>query len=224
MLHLMLSLALPTSHAADPDAIHALLDDESGWTLHAAENSEGITVFTKPVPSLGLAAFKGVLILDAGVDVDAIYTIVADLENHDKHSKHLHESTLIDQKGSQDWFYEVAKSPGPFISERYWFNTTISDKSVGGVDGHYKRAWSSFDAAALYPDVLADVNTRYPDAVSVDLTYGSWEWEPQADGTTRMTYRTVTHPGGSVPAGMYATVSSKTLPDNMMTFVRPALK
>lgn len=221
MLQLLLSIGV--AFGADPKAIHKTLDDESGWALHAAENAEGVTVYKKSVPSLGLEAFKGVLILDASVDVDAVYELVADLENHDKHSKHLHESTLIEAEGKQDWFFEVAKSPGPFISERYWFNTTITTKDVGGNDGHHKRAWSSFDAAAKYPDVVTDLQTRYPDAVLVALTYGSWEWEPLADGTTRMTYRTVTHPGGNVPAGMYATVSGKTLPDNMMTFVRPAL-
>lgn len=220
----MLFLTLSFAHAVDVDAVHARLDSDAGWTLHSAANDDGVTVYSKPMPALDLEAFRGVLVLPAGTDVDAIYTLVADLENHDKVSKHLHESTLLAAEGNQDWFYEVSKSPAPLISERYWFNTTVTEKDIDGKVGHYKRRWSTFDAAAKYPDELADVQARYPDAVLVDMTYGSWEWEPQDDGTTVMTYTVVSAPGGSVPSGLYQTVSSKTLPDNMMTFVRPALK
>jgi len=215
-------LLVASALAADPVAIHAVLDDPSGWSLHAAENDDGVTVYTKHINDLGLAAFKGVLTLPSGVSADDVYALVSDIENHDRHSPHLHESTLIEQEGNQDWFYEVSKSPAPLIAERYWFNTTVVEKDIGGVDGHHKRAWSSFDAKTKYPDVLKAVEGKYPDAVYVDVTYGAWEWIPQPDGTTVMIYQVVSHPGGNVPGGLYSQISGKTLPDNMMTFVNAA--
>ncbi|HJN74892.1 MAG TPA: SRPBCC family protein [Myxococcota bacterium] len=208
--------------AADPAEIHAVLDDPSGWDLHASANDDGVTVYTKYVFDLGLQAFKGVLVLPGNVDPAAVYELIADIENHDRHSAHLHESTLIEREGNHDWFYEVSKSPGPLIAERYWFNETVTELDIGGVEGHNKRAWSGFDAEAKYPETLEAVRGKYPDAVYVEVTYGAWEWIPQDDGTTLMVYQTVSHPGGKVPGGLYAQISGKTLPENMMTFVNAA--
>lgn len=217
----MLLLMAPAL-AADASGITELLANDNGWALHAAENDDGVTVYSKHVNDLGLTAFKGVLVLPASVDAVKIYELVSDIENHDRHSKHLHESTLIEREGAHDWFYEVSKSPAPLISERYWFNETLVERDIEGLEGHNRRTWHAFDAATKYPDTLKAVAGKYPDAVYVDITYGAWEWIPQEDGTTVMIYRTVSHPGGSVPSGLYSQISGKTLPDNMMTFVNAA--
>lgn len=190
-------------------SVQDLLDDDAGWT-HVSDHASGTVVYTKDVPSLGIPAFKGVYPLD--VDAEALFALICDLEGHIDVSDQLLESQVMFAKGTISDFYQVMKSPGAFISQRYWLNrsTTLRDH---GAPGHHKRRW---DALTMdkYSKVRAVLAENYPDAVLVETTHGSWEVTP-----TELTYRTVSHPGGNVPAGVYATLTGKTMPDNMMNFV-----
>lgn len=214
----MLLLLLSSALAADADAIHERLASDDGWTFHT--ESEGVKVYKKDIPELGLPGFKGVKVIDSDVDIDRLYEIIQDVGNQDKVNKVLYESKVLGRSGSRVDFVQVMDSP-PMISDRYWFNATTEELDVGGVEGHHVRRWSPYDPSR-YPDEFARIQSTYPDAVHIDQTYGAWELAPQADGSTLLIYRVVSHPGGSLSPALFSTVTGKTLPNNLLVFEKAA--
>jgi len=190
--------------------VQAVLDDDEGW-LPVADHSSGVTIYEKEVPSLDLTALKGVYALD--VDSEKLFELLCDIEGHAQVTGSLLESRIIRQSGEIADYYQVMKSPSALISQRYWVNRSITHRNFTGLPGHHKRQWDALDVT-LYPKVRAALEESYPDAVLVTVTHGSWDVSP-----TELIYRTVTHPSGNVPSSLFSTLSSKTLPDNMLAFV-----
>jgi hypothetical protein len=214
----MLLLVIASAGAADSSTIHARLQSDQGWSLHA--ESEGVRVYKKDIPELGLPGFKGVKVIDADVDVGRLYEIIQDVGNQDKVNTMLYESKVLGRDGDRVDFVQVMDSP-PLISDRYWFNSTTEELNIDGVEGHHRRSWSPYDPAR-YPEEFARVQSTYPDAVHIDMTFGSWELQPQADGTTLLVYTTVSHPGGNLSPSLFSTVTGKTLPNNLLVFEKAA--
>ena len=192
-------------------SVQSVLDEDEGWE-HVGDHASGVSVYGKEVSSLGLTAYKGIYELD--VDSEKLFGQICDLEGHMDVSDQLVESRIILTQGERSDFYQVMKSPAAFVSQRYWLNRSITKRDIGGVPGHHKRVWNAL-AMDQYPKVREALAETYPDAVLVETTHGSWEVSP-----THLTYRTVSDPGGSVPGSVYSSLSSKTLPDNMLNFVR----
>lgn len=205
----------PVYAAPDASSILRALDDDGGWSYQSTR--DGIKVYSKEIPAIGLTAFKGVGLFE--VDGDRLFTLISDLPAHKQVTGTLHESVAISTRGGVTDYYQVMKSPGPLLSARYWFNRSTNTRDINGQVGHHRRSWSSLDET-LYPEQRKEVAERYPDAVAITLTHGSWEVVPESPGRCTLTYRAVSHPGGSVPTSVAAMASSQNLPDNMMAFVR----
>lgn len=201
--------------AADAASVQRALDDDAGWSPHASK--DGIQVYSKALPAIELTAFKGVGLLE--VDGARLFALISDLAAHTGVTGTLHESVVLSSRGGVTDYYQVMKSPGPFLSPRYWFNRSVNTENVGGVAGRSKRVWSTLDAT-LYPKARQDVATRYPDAVAITLTHGSWEIAPDSPGRFWLIYRAVSHAGGNIPTSVAAAASSQSLPNNMLSFVR----
>lgn len=224
MLPTLLGLLLASSPAPagslaqlDP-AVHRALDEERGWRLHKEADERGVTIYAKEIGSLGLTAFKGVKVLDPAVDPAHMFEVVTDIEGQTRFAPLLLESRVVQQTGDSLAYYQVIEPPRMVPgSERYWITTGSIERAYRGRPGHYRRTWSTAPDGAL-PEVHADLAARYPKGVEVEISHGSWELEPQDDGTTLYTYRTVSHPGGAVPAGVARMLSSRTLPENMLNF------
>ncbi len=228
MLACLLSLILAFAPAqagslAQLDAaVHRLLDDDRGWTLHKKPDSDGISVFSKAIPSLGLTAFKGVKVLDPAVDPAHMFEIVSNIDGHKRFSPLLVESRVVQQADDSIAYYQVIDPPKLVPgSQRYWINTSRIHRDFGGEPGHFRRAWSTAPAGALV-ELHTDLAARYPKAIEIEISHGSWELDPQDDGSVLYIYRTVSHPGGSVPTRVAELLSSKTLPDNMLNFENAA--
>lgn len=202
--------------------IHRLLNDDSGWTLHQAEGSNGVAVYAKPVPSLQMTAFKGVKRLAADVDPAHLFDLIVDIAGQKRFSSMLVESRVLASQPDSLAYFQVIRPPSLVPgSHRFWINSSAVDRAVGGERGHFKRSWSVMPATTM-GEVRQDILGRYPDAVEVVISHGSWELDPQPDGSVLYIYRTVSHPGGGVPDGLARMLAGRTLPGNMLDFERAA--
>lgn len=211
---------VPAVQAADTADIHKVLLTESGWNHVSTDDDDGLQVYKKHMASLGVDAFMGKKILDPAVNDDTLFQLITDVDNHESFSSNLHESTGL---GGGD-YYQVVKAPKMLpVSERYWFNHASSTRDVGGVSGHLRRTWNTIDSSS-YATELGHVTSTYTDAIEIAFTYGMWEIVPNDSGPSTLLYRTVSNPGGDIPAWVMSSLTGRTLPDNMRTFEKAALK
>ena len=213
-------LAAPGVQAAIAADIHQVLLTESGWTHVSTYDEDGLQLYKKHIASLGVNAFMGKKTLDPAVNDDLLFKLISDVGNHETFSSNLHESTEL---GGGD-YYQVIKAPKMLpVSERYWFNHATSDRNVGGVNGHLRRTWNSIDSST-YTTEHGHVTSTYAEAVEIAFTYGMWEIVPNDSGPSTLLYRTVSNPGGDIPAWVMSSLTGRTLPDNMRTFEKAALQ
>ncbi len=219
LLALVSTLAALATAGPSADQIQALLDDDAGW--RSGGTKEGVEVYQKDVPGVDVLAWKGVRVMD--VDRDMIWALITDVGNHDQVSDMLHETAVLSRSGARMDYYQVSRSPRFVpVSERYWFNYAVETRDVGGEPGHHKRTWNSLPDVAPYADTLAAVRGRYPDAVPLALTHGSWELVPGPGERTTIIYRTVSDPGGAIPTSIMDYISGKSLPNNILQFEEAA--
>ena len=213
-------LAAPSVQASDAADIHKELLSESGWSHVSTDETDGLQVYKKQIASLGVDAFMGKKLLDPAVDDQALFNLISDVDNHETFSSTLHESKEL---GGGD-YYQVVKAPKMLpVSERYWFNHAASYQDVGGVSGHMRRTWNTIDSST-YVSELGHVTSTYAEAIEIAFTYGMWEIVPNDTGPSTLYYRTVSNPGGDIPAWVMSSLTGRTLPDNMRTFENAALK
>lgn len=219
-----LMVLIPLASAGDPAAVQAELDAEEGWTLHAQHSESGITVYSKPIVAAGVLGFKGIKTLAPGVTSDALLTLITDVGKHDDFNDALEDSVVFHQEGETTEYYQVLKPP-PLVpvSARFWLSRGEALRDIDGVEGHHKRIWNSLSPDAR-PEVRAELSERYPKAMELVSTHGSWEMIPAGDGTTTLVYRSVGDPGGAVPPAMVALMSGRLLPSTMVSFESAALQ
>jgi hypothetical protein len=115
-------------------------------------------------------------------------------------------------------YYQVMKSPPLLpIAPRYWLNTAVMERDIGGEKGHNRRRWSSLPNDR-HPDVHARIQAKHHGAVPLAYTMGVWELDPEADGTTTVRYCSVSDPGGRIPDNLYQGLSGRTLPETIERF------
>ncbi|MED5374078.1 MAG: hypothetical protein VX899_23875 [Myxococcota bacterium] len=220
----LLSVGSPAVQAADAADVHKTLLDSAGWTLVSTDSEDGLKVYKKHIASLGADAFMGEKVLDPGVDDQVLFGLISDVANHDRVTPNLHASESLSKTAAGEDYYQVAKAPKMLpVSERYWFNRAVNTINADGTVGHLRRSWQTIDAST-YPTDLSHITTTWPDAVRIPFTYGMWEVVPNSSGPSSLVYRTVSDPGGEIPGWVMSSLTSRTLPDNMRTFERAALK
>jgi hypothetical protein len=216
----LLILALPLlAQAASPglaQQVHQELDSESGWV--PAGERKGVALFRRHIRALNMEAYKGVKVLAADVDPARLFAAICAVGDHDRYSDHLYESTVVQQGGGSTVHYQVARPPPMTpIATRFWITRGVAFTDLGGETGHMKRTWSTIGPGEL-EGTRQDILARYPDAVEVSVSIGSWELDPQPEGPPLLIYRTVSGAGGSIPDSLSAMLVSRTLPDNMLQF------
>lgn len=201
-----------------PAAIQAALHSETGWVSHASK--DGVQVYRKDIPGLEVPGFKGVK--DMAVDARVLFTLISDIGAQPKMNELLAESRVLYQADNRLHYYQVLESPVPLVSDRFWFCKATNQWDVGGRAGHHRQVWDRLDTS-LYPEAYASVMQRFPGAVHTPINHGSWELLPLADGRTRVSYRIVSHPGGSISDSLAMVVTGQTLPDNLLAFEKATL-
>ncbi len=200
--------------------VHALLDDATGWKHHKSVGE--ITVYSKPVPSLGLTAFKGIMTLPSDVNPERLFSVICAVEEQGKVAPMIVETNVFSRSGTSMAYSQVIRPPKLVPgSHRFVVQTGRIERNVDGEPGHHKRMWSAAPEGA-HADIHAALRNKYKGAEEITVTHGTWELDPQPDGTVLYIYRGVSHPGGSVPDGLARMLSSRTLPNNMMDFLRAA--
>lgn len=220
----LLGLALwphPARAGASFAQIHALMDQDPGWTARPDLSRDGVAVSSRDMPEPGVPAFRGVLEVQA--PALRLWDRIYDVAGHKQVSDLLNESRVLWDNGTLMHYYQVSKVPAWVpVSDRYWFLQSVSTRDIGGLATHNKRAWNPLDAAAKYPEALAAVQARYPDAVTPRMNHGSWEVIPLDPTRCRLVYRIWSHPGGNISDSLAHQMSSRTLPDNLLNFKRAA--
>lgn len=212
-----------TAEAAPIDTrVHAELSQNTGWSLSHRDGE--VEVYRKTIASLGQTAWMGVTVLPAAVKSTRLFAVIGDTESHKGFTPSLAESVVMDRTGGVTTFYQVVRPPAYVpVSERWWMCRAVESHDVDGTSGHLRRRWSSVSAAESEP-VRAKLAAKYPDALLLPYSHGSWDLEPQPDGTTKVTYRIVTDPGGSVPRGLATRFAGRSVADNMRTMIGAAAR
>lgn len=212
------------SHAGSLDqAVISELLAAQGWSPVGADASAGLSMYEKPLKSVGLTAYMGVRDLPADVDVDRLWALIVDVVNHDRVTNKLVESTLVARHGGAVDFYQVLKPPPLMASaQRYWFVHSVARRDVDGTPGHHRRCWSGLREGEA-AEVRAKVAAAYPDASEIPLTHGCWEVVPAVAGApARLRYRTVSDPGGTLARTALSLLTTRTLPENLAAFIDAA--
>lgn len=109
------------------------------------------------------------------------------------------------------------------LSDRWWVvEQRVNSAIAAASDGKVRElVWSSVaDAEArLTPELRSFVSG----AVQVPATEGSWFLVDLGDGRTLVEYVQSTDPGGSVPAGLAASMASRTIGDTFAAMHKMAL-
>jgi len=196
-----------------------------GWAPIGSEPAIGLSMYEKPLASVGLTAYMAVRDIPADVDPNTVWALILDVERHEHFGDKLAESTVIARHGNSIDSYQVLKPP-PLMAaaQRYWFVHSEIETNVGGTEGHHRRCWSALPTDSN-ADVRARVAEKYPDASLISLTHGCWEVVPAAPGASaRLRYRTVSDPGGTLARTAVSMLTTRTLPENLANFINSARK
>jgi len=207
------------AHSASIDrGVHAELAVDAGWSH--SHNEGDIQVYRKTIPSLGTTAWKGITTLPANVSSARLFALLGDNEAHKNYNSALVESVVMDRSGGVTTFYQVVKPPAYVpLSDRFWVCRAINERDADGTPGHLRRMWSSVPITEPVA-IREKLESRYPDALEVPYSHGSWDLEPMPDGTTRLTYKVVSDPGGGVPKALAARFAGRSVANNITVMVQ----
>jgi hypothetical protein len=206
----MVAIAL----AADPAELRRGMEAEEGWKL----------VETKSVPEVGPVAVRHKAVLGedclegsitAPLDADALLTAAVDVEGQPKWSSWSLPAAQKLTPGTRSFdYYQLLDNPAP-VADRFWFVHATS--GIEGDTRFYK--WDQIDASTRYPEVLAELQGRFPGAVSTRTNLGDWTFRP-GEGGTFIRYRICTDAGGNIPRWVGEIAARSTLPANVGDFVK----
>lgn len=207
-------IAAALALAADPVALRREMEAEAGWAL----------VETKTVPDVGPVAVRHKVVLGedclegsitAPLDPDALLTAAVDVEGQPKWSSWALPAARRLTTGATSFdYYQLLDNPSP-VADRFWFV-----HATAGTEGTARIfRWDQIDAAARYPAALAELQARFPGAVSTRTNLGDWTFRPGAAGTL-IRYRICTDAGGNIPRWVGEIAARSTLPANVGDFVK----
>ncbi|HCH63982.1 MAG: hypothetical protein CL927_12665 [Deltaproteobacteria bacterium] len=192
----------------------------SGWEPIGNDVSVGLSMYEKPLKSVGLSAYMGVRDLPDDVDPDRLWAVIIDIDQHVQVGDKLVESKSFGGHAGGPDSYQVLRAPRLLAgAQRYWFVHSHIELDVEGTPGRNRRCWSNIPPGAAAAE-RARVQARYPDATPITLTHGCWEVLPAAPGApARLRYLTVSDPGGALARTAVGMLTTRTLPENIANFV-----
>ena len=213
----------PARAASLNEAVLGELLETAGWTPISSDASVGVSVYEKRLKTVGLTGFMGVRDLPAGLDVDKLWALIVNIDEHVHVGDKLVESKVFARHDGGMDSYQVLRAPPLMASaQRYWFVHSHIESDVDGTKGRQRRCWSHIPSALASAERAA-VQARYPNASPISVTHGCWEVIPAAPGApARLRYLTVSDPGGTVARKAVQLLTTRTLPENMANFVKHA--
>ena len=211
----------PTSSA---EAVLAALHDEGDWQLLRHDSRSGVDIYRKDVAGMALPAFRAEK--DVAASSERLFELILDLNRHAGLSDTipLIRSQVLSRRGDELDYMQYLDSPGWTLArDRYWFNRARVQRDLAGRVGHHRLSWQGIDPAG-YPRQWRALLAGNEDAIRTPINYGSWEVIPQAGGRSRLVYRVLSDPGGSLPRSAQLLVTARTLPENLLQFESEVLR
>ena len=213
----------PAPAASLNEAVLRELLESAGWTPISSDPSVGLSMYEKHLKTVGLTGYMGVRDLPADLDVDKLWALIVNIDEHVLVGNKLVESKVFARhEGGMD-SYQVLRAPPLMASaQRYWFVHSHVESDVDATKGRQRRCWSHIPSALASAERAA-VQARHPNASLISLTHGCWEVIPAAPGApARLRYLTVSDPGGTLARKAVQLFTTRTLPENMANFVEHA--
>ncbi|MSQ02316.1 MAG: hypothetical protein EXR71_10575 [Myxococcales bacterium] len=205
---------LSVGYAADPVALRAGMEESAGWRVVETKALAGVgdvVVHHKVV--LGEDCLAGETV--AALDPDVLLTAATDVENQPMWSSWtVPEARRLSVGATSFDYVQLLDNPSP-VADRYWFVHARTSTEAGV----RIFRWDQLDAELRYPAALADLRTRYPNAVSTRTNLGDWTFSPDVSGT-RIRYRICTDAGGNIPRWLGEIAARSTLPGNIGDLVK----
>jgi hypothetical protein len=155
------------------------------WSLDKQEN--GIEIYTRPVEGSGIKEFKGVAVVDAGID--GILALLRDSDRFKTWFPNTSESKLLAREGDVSYRYSVMGTPWPMADrDNVLRSVSTRNDKTGVVDITVVAA----------PDYLPVQDGR----VRVQKAHGTWKLEPLGEDKTNVTFTMHLEPGGGIPQWM----------------------
>jgi len=183
-----------------------------------------VDVYKKDVAGFRVPAFRGEKVVS--VSSDLLFDMLVDFNSHAGMSERvpLVISEVLKTQGDMVEFFQLVDTPAwTMARDRCWFNRALIRRNYSGEQGRHRQTWETL-SPEHYPDYWKGVLERYPRALHLPVSMGSWEVIPLGPNSTRLIYRIITDPGGRIPDGLQEFVTGKTLPDNLLLFEEAALE
>lgn len=220
-------LALPRGAAALSARLDTRVHDElgaGGWTVVDPAAGGTVTLRKKLLSTVGRTAWQGERDLDPRLSGAAFYRVLADVEGHQRFVPGLAASVVFEQAGDHAAFYQVLKAPAYTpVADRFWVSEARGWREMAGDPRRFRRAWSSQPAPA-HAAARAEVLARFPGAVEVGFTHGTWEVSGAPNGGLHVIFSVVSDPGGALPKGMAGAVAGHNIPETIRTMEQEALR
>ncbi len=200
--------------ATDPVALRSAMEAEAGWELVDTKTVKGVgPVAVRHKQVLGEDCLEGST--TAALDPDVFLAAATDVENQPRWSSWSLPAARRLTAGADSFdYYQLLDNPAP-VSDRFWF--VHATTSVEG--GARIFRWDQVDAEARYPAELAELQARFPGALSTRTNLGDWTFRPEAAGTL-VRYRICTDAGGNIPRWVGEIAARSTLPGNVADLIK----
>jgi ribosome-associated toxin RatA of RatAB toxin-antitoxin module len=154
---------------------------QSDWNLR--KEADGIKVYTQKVAGSKLAAFKGVVTVNASIN--QLVESLKDVGNYDAWVPDCEVAALHHRQGNQQVHYMEIAAPFP-VSNRDSYSRYTYQKEAG--------------QATVTIESLPDFGPPKAGIVRIPYANGFWRFEAISPASTRVTYQVHADPGGSTPA------------------------
>lgn len=191
-------LLLSTATAwADPSEATKSRDDGPAWV--DAHNKNGIRVWYRDREELGGREVRSEMHIDAAPE--QVFKVLSDVEKYTEFMPYLEKMEVIETLADGRIQYEVVNAP--VVSRRdYVLRITVTRPTP--------KSW----AIAWKPAPEGKGPAESSKMVRIKLNEGQYIIEPDGLGT-KLSYKLLTHPGGSIPAWIAKRSNTSAVPDLM---------
>ncbi|MFC1670357.1 START domain-containing protein [Spirochaetota bacterium] len=184
------------------------LGAEISWKFQ--KTNKGIKAYTRHVSKHNLKEFKGIMFV-SGVRLSSLVAAFYDTASYTRWMKNCIKSSLLKKINSYERIsYTVIRTPWP---------TTDRDTVVYSKVSQDPKTRIVTIAIKGLPNYIP----KKKKLVRVAMMKATWKFEPLKSGVIKVTYRTVTDPGGWLPNGI-ASLSIVDMPMSTMNSLRNILK
>jgi len=202
---------VPTSRTQHTAIMVELLQDE-GW-VHVA-NKGGVDCYKRTMSQSSTPA--GMVRTSVELTSDEFLAVLSDEDSFETFLKkpcYLHDARILNNnKADYHDVYQFLNLP-KVLKDRHYVVRLFTEKNLDGVAGKH-RVWWTLLPRETYADFLDEMDEEKGGSlIYIEATEGSWELEPQDDGTTKVTYRLFTIPGGTIPEWAVGLGNRESMPD-----------